>query len=397
MTERTRLLLPLNWRNALAYYAQGLVVPYDALTKHRRDLLELAPRRLPLLADVISRSVSEMCASTTGDFPVALEIDSGVSVRGEELDLDGICAAVAPIGVIPTSHVSRIHVRSDRDREEFQARRYRNIDTERPPVTVSPSLFREDGVQAELLSTWLRGLPNPGAFEQRDLIERQCASGALMLVLSTLPSDSRILENAEKLLENVLDRSDTRGVVGALSETLAEIGWISPEDDLLVCATTLEVLTEMSGPEPPVASEVVTRMRELLAIRDLSDAQLVIAHLDRILAIIRGEAAFTSFRQPGGLRAAKGLLLFLLRSDPSAVGTWLQEDINAEAEVIALAAAFAGITHRSTGLPPELRGSDVLQHLLFDWIAAGMGSPDIDLPHSTAYVVKLAHRGLSWR
>jgi hypothetical protein len=199
------------------------------------------------------------------------------------------------------------------------------------------------------------------------------------------------------LLENVLGRSDTRGVLGTLSETLSEIGWISLGDDLSVCATTLEVLEEMSGPEPPVASEVLTRIRELLAVRDLSDAQLVVAHLDRILAIIHGETAFTSFRQHGGLRAAKGLLLFLLRSDPSAVGTWLQEDINAEAEVIALAAAFAGISHRSTGLPPELRGSDALQHLLFDWIASGVNSPDIDLPHSTASLVKLAHQGLSWR
>jgi hypothetical protein len=393
MTERARLLLPVNWRNALAYYAQGLVVPRDALTKYHRDLLELAPRRLPLLTEVISMSVAEMCASTTDDFLVALEIDSGVSASGEELDLEGTRAAVAPIGVIPTSHVSRIHVRSDRDREEFQARRYRNIDTERPRVTVSRSLFRDDGVQAELLSTWLHSLPDPAAFEQRDLIGRQCASGALMLVLASVPPDSGALESAGKLLENVLGRSDARGVLNALAEGLTEIGWISTGDDFSICETALEVLVDMSGPEPPVPSEVLAKVQRLLLSRNLSDARLVAAHLERILAIDRGEVAFTSFRQYGGLRAAKGLLLFLLRPDPAAVRTWLDEDINAEAEVTALAAMFAGIAHRSTGLPDELRGSAVLQHLLFDWIAMGVNGPDIDLPHSTAPVVTLEHRG----
>ena len=145
----------------------------------------------------------------------------------------------------------------------------------------------------------------------------------------------------------------------------------------------------MSGPEPPVPSEVLGEMRRLLANRNLSDARLVRAYLDRILAINRGDVEFTPFRQPGGLRAAKGLLLFLLRPDPAAAKSWLREDINAEHEVIALAAIFAGIAHRSTGLPSELRGSDTLQHLLYDWIASGVSSGDITLPHAPTPEVTL--------
>jgi hypothetical protein len=392
MTEHVRLLLPVNWRNALAYYAQGLVVPREALTRYREDLLELAPRRLPLLTGRISRSVARMCASAPDDFPVALEVDSDVSVRGEELHIGGSRAAIAPAGVIPTSHVTRVHVRSDREREEFRARRYRNIDTEHLPVSVSQPLFGQDGVEAEPLSAWLRGLPHPGPFNQRDLIERQCASGALMLVLASVPPDSGVLEGAGKLLENVLGRSFPPSALTALSDALAEIGWISSGDDLSVCATALGILAEMSGPEPPVASEVLTRMREQLVNRDLSDVPLVTAYLDRILAINRGDVAFMPFRRRGGLRAAKGLLLFLLRPDPAAVRTWLDEDINAEAQVIALAAICAGTAHRSTGLPNELRGSDVLQHLLSDWTAKGVGGPDMGIPHSTAPVVRLERR-----
>ena len=52
-------------------------------------------------------------------------------VRGIELDVGGVPAAIAPAGIIPTSHVSRIYIRSDKDRDEFQARRYRNVDTSR--------------------------------------------------------------------------------------------------------------------------------------------------------------------------------------------------------------------------------------------------------------------------
>jgi hypothetical protein len=393
MTERNRLLLPVNWRNALAYYAQGLAVPSAVLTRHRQDLLELAPRRLPLVRGWISRSVAEVCGPMTGDFPVALEIDTDLSVRGEELDLDGTRVAVAPIGVIPTSHVSRIHVRSDRDRKEFLARRYRNIDTERLPVTVGQAVFNGEGVQAEPLSTWLLGLPNPNPFELRDLVELQCVAGALMLILAAIPYQTDVLEGAGRLFENVLGRPRTGEVLGVLSGTLADIGWSAQGDDLAICAAAIEILAEMSAPEPPVASEVLTKMRALLAGRDLSDAGFVSTHLDRILAIDRGDAAFTQFRHRGGLRAAKGLLLFLLRPDPTAVRTWLDENINAEAETIALAAVFSGVAYRSTGLPPELRGSDAVQHLLFDWIASGVNSPDVNIRHSIAPVVVPGRRG----
>ena len=89
-------------------------------------------------------------------------------------------------------------------------------------------------------------------------------------------------------------------------------------------------LMQMSGPAPPVASEVLTKMKGLLAERDLSDRRLVTAHLDRILAINRADITFTPFRQPGGLRAAKGPVLFLLRSDPSSIRTWSDKGINAK-------------------------------------------------------------------
>jgi hypothetical protein len=239
-------------------------------------------------------------------------------------------------------------------------------------------MFYGDGVPAGLLSTWLRSLPGPDHFERRIIAERQCTAGALMLVLTSLPNQSAVVQGARKLLESVLTDENTINALCVLSEALAEIGWISSGDDQAICATAFDVIAQMSGPEPPVVSNVLTNMKELVA-----------AYLDRILAINRADIAFTSFRQLGGLRAAKGLLLFLLRSDPSSVRTWLNEGINAEPEVIALAAVFAGIAHRSTGLPSELRGSDVLQHSLFDWIAAGVNGSDIGLPHAAASVMRL--------
>jgi hypothetical protein len=392
MTQRSPLYLPVNWRNALAYYAQGLMAPGGMLARCHKDLLELAPQRLPLLIDKVSGSVAKACAPGAGDFPVILEIDDNVLIGGAELDVNGKPAAIAPAGMIPTGHVSYIHVRSEKDRDEFRARRYRNVDTSRLPVAVTPSLFRGDGASAEILSAWLRRLPATEIAGREDLIERQCAAGALMLVLASLPPEVVILEGAGRLVEKILSRPGSAGIVNLLPDVLAEIGWIGGEDDHSVCAVTLEVFVKMSGSEPPIASEVLSEMRRLLARRHLSDARLVSAYLDRILAIDRGEVEFTPFRQHGGLRTAKGLLLFLLRPDPAAVTSWLTEDINAEREIIALAAIFAGIAHRSTGLPSELRGSDTLQHLLCDWIASGVNSGDITLPHAPTLAVTLERK-----
>jgi hypothetical protein len=330
-----------------------------------------------------------MCAPTPGDFPVILEIDTDLSVRGLELEVSGAPAAVAPAGVIPTSHVNRIHVQSDKDWDEFRARRYGNVDTSRLAMTISQSLFRGSGVSAEALSNWLQGLPDAGAIGWKSLVKRQCAAGALMLVLASLPPEAGILEGAGNLLEKIIGRPDTVDMVDLLPDALAEIGWIGMEDDHAVCQVAVEVLVKISGPEPPVPSEVLVEMRRMLANRNLSDARLVRAYLDRILAINRGDVEFTPFRHTGGLRAAKGLLLFLLRPDPAAVKSWLGEDINAEHEVIALTAIFAGIAHRSTGLPSELRGSDTLQHLLYDWIASGVSSSDITIPHVRTPAVTL--------
>ena len=78
--------------------------------------------------------------------------------------------------------------------------------------------------------------------------------------------------------------------------------------------------------------------------------------------------------------------------NPAAARSWLTEDINAEHEIIALTAIYAGIAHRSTGLPSELRGSDTLQHLLGDWIASGVNGDDIDLPHAPSPAVTLERR-----
>jgi hypothetical protein len=392
MTQRSPLFLPVNWRNALAYYAQGLVAPGGMLARCHQDLLELAPRRLPLLIGNVSGSVADACAPAAGDFPVILEIDDNVLIRGAELEVGGTPAAIAPAGVIPTGHVSQVHVRSDQDQEQFQTRRYRNVDTSRLPVAVTSSLFRGGGASAEVLGAWLRGLPDTKRAGGEDLIERQCVTGALMLVLASLPSEAVILEGAGRLAEKILSRPHFSDVVSLLSDVLAETGWIGGEDDLSVCAAALEVLVKMSGSEPPIASEVLSEMGQLLARRQLSDAPLVKAYLDRILAIDRGDVEFMPFRQHGGLKAAKGLLLFLLRPDPAAARSWLTEDINAEHEIIALAAMYTGVAHRSTGLPSELRGSDTLQHLLGDWIASGVNGDDISLPHAPSPAVILERR-----
>jgi hypothetical protein len=395
MTEQGRLLLPVNWRNALAYYAQGLVVPGGKLARCHKDLLELIPQRLPLLIDDVSGSVAEMCAPTPGDFPVILEIDNDVSVRGAELNVGGIPVAAAPAGAIPISHVSRIHVRSDKDRDEFRARRYHNVDTSRLTVTITQSLFRGRGPSAEVLGSWLRGLPDAEGARWNGLVNRQCTAGALMLVLASMPPEAVIVEGAGKLLDRVLSCPGTIDMVDVLPDVLAEVGWIGTEDDHSICAAALEVLVKMSGPEPAVPSEVLVEMRRLLANRKLSDARLVRAYLDRILAINRGDVEFVPFRQPGGLRAAKGLLLFLLRPDPAAAKSWLEEDINAEHEVVALAATFSGIAHRTAGLSSELRGSDTLQHLLYDWIASGVNSRDVTLPHARSPGVMLHRKATS--
>ena len=214
------------------------MVPCEALGDTREDPLELAPRRLPLITDKISRRRLKMCAALPNDFPVVLEIGSDISVRGDELDFGGARAAVAPVGVIPISHVSRIHVRSHQD-EEFRARRYRNINAEYLPVIVSQALFSGNG-PADRSARGCAAFPTLARSSGGLSPNGDPVAGALMLIFASFQISQNLQGRGEIAGERANQCEYRRCALRAI-EALTEIGWISSGDDLAVCAAALDV------------------------------------------------------------------------------------------------------------------------------------------------------------
>jgi hypothetical protein len=92
------------------------------------------------------------------------------------------------------------------------------------------------------------------------------------------------------------------------------------------------------------------------------------------------------------LRSFRALLLLLLRPHPTGVLSWASEDVNAEPEVLLLAAAMIGVAASSRHLPSSLHVSDQYSCLILRWATTVPGLDQVSAP-TRADVVSLQRDG----
>jgi hypothetical protein len=363
-------------RNAMAFFARSLIVPRRLLDKYRRDPLELAPDRLLFVR-------AEYLPGLTSDGVFASEQMTLLEVRGD-LELhgprfsadDGATVAVAPSGALSVQHVVTVHVTAEAEADELTARSYRNVDGSRLPVRASPALFSSaEGADLIGVWSWLRGLASVDLDESR-IRHRECVAGALLLLGHGLRGEPRTFSDAADVIRRVL-KSASDDAVSALVDGVAAVGWCTSPDDIALLRAVCERIAEQSGPEPPVAQDVLRDIESHLEGAGVRDLEIVRRQLARVLEITRGDRKLAPFRRPGGLHSIKALLLFLLRPEPESATSWRSEELNAEEEVILLNLLYAGLSRRTAGLPDVIRHAPVLERAAMDWVAQSVGDADI--------------------
>src|SRR5581483_9536188 len=99
---------------------------------------------------------------------------------GEPPTMKGDADVVAPSAVVPASCVQAVHLRTDGDVGELQARRYDNFEPDRYRLTASPHLFAGATSSGERVRSWLRTL-SPGAVTARALKDSDALAGAVTM------------------------------------------------------------------------------------------------------------------------------------------------------------------------------------------------------------------------
>ncbi len=361
-------LLPVDHRNMRAFYSRGLVVPRSLMEKYRRDLLELAPTHLTFLAGGISVELTERSSAEGDGIPVLIQVGLEHLIGSIPIPIgDTLVRSVT--GIIPTGWITAVHVRSEDDAREIRARDYRNIDAAKIPLLVSPKRFLTAGPSLVELTSYLESLDPSSGPSSLDTIARECVAGALQLLLDGLPARALILSQAANLLTEILNQFDAPpGAV--LTESVINVGWLEDPDDYALFNLIIGLIVEQSGPQPPVAGDLVRSLQKIVREVDLIQPDAANSYLQYTAEILRGNREMGPFKHHGGLRSLKAFTLFLLRPDPSMTKTWFDEDMNMEDAVGALALMMAGLSRRAAGIPVDQRGTPELMTLLMQWVAS---------------------------
>jgi hypothetical protein len=362
----------------LGMYSRELVVPVEGLepTRYRKDLLELAPGRLPLCRRGVDAELATLVSSDgTESYPVLIELDltwprTPEAVLGEEW--------TAPVGVMSITGIVAVHLRSQREVAEIRARAFSNVEPDAIPLRVSPRLFENPTVQETAVVAWLSSLPPAGDVRRESFRQADAVAGALASMASLANEESLPLATLAELVSDFASNSTPdRGTEAWLERWLLRV--VCPEAEPTSVDGVLlgPVITQLVSHDPLdeiVATEFLKALRPTAS----SDGGNSVAKaLVRIAELVRGETPFTRLR-PEGSAVAKALLLFLLRPSIDAIASWADDDTGATPAVLLLAAAFSGLAVGYRGLPIGARGSRALRGListaLADRINADTGS-----------------------
>lgn len=348
--------VPAVRNNVIGMMSASLVMPAVGLTKYYDDVLSLVPGRI-LLTTTGARGDWFGTADDGSDLPSLVELALRLSGTEKLEGADGTVAA--PAAVVPRSRVRRIHFRSARDAEEFQARRYDNFSPDDTVVLVSPELFERDLPSPEEIASWVssRGDEDP-PLDAADITSADCFTGALTMLVGCPATSGAELEVRATLFGRLAAAAHDAPPAAAVAEALGTDDWLSgdSDDDRALLRAVTQVLGSIAPASRLGARRVLTDVRRALG--DGAERPAVAANLARAESILKSESELRPMGS-SGLRSAKALLLFLLRPRPEEVVTWA-DDMAGDPFAVTGAAVLSGLTCGARLVPEDIRPSGAM-------------------------------------
>jgi hypothetical protein len=363
-TEKWYLLT--NRHNLIGMATQGLVCPRWGLAKYYDDLLERTKGHLPLFKEGCSPELcTAVSASGRESYPVLVEL-AVTSGNAQVVQMSGGTTLRFLDGALPFTSVEMVHFRSLRELEEFRVRTFENFDPGALAATVSEELFSATSSTIGDFEGMCRNIAAKSlTFE--DLIVADSILGGLLAAVTFQPADPRILKRTVEGLGRVFE-----GVVASGPSLTDFAAFLSrailgsvPSDELSLFTAATGVISRRGGVLDLDPIELLDGITS--AVREgeggSSPEASVEANLAKVRAVVIGDQPLVPFRDGSGLKAAKGLLLFLLRPDPAEVLTWTDEEVGPDTRVRVLSAVYSGLARGFQRYPTSLRGGVSLARL----------------------------------
>jgi hypothetical protein len=354
-----RPYLLTNRYNLLEILASRLLEPVEAFTKYYRDLLELCPGRLALVAPPFRGELTDLVSSEDQTaFPVALEVRPEVLGPGTPATPDGV-TAWAPVGLIPLALVEAIHFRTATELDEHRLREYDNVRHLNERYRVSPELFASGNGDAESLLSWLRSHGPVAGLEGAEGIHPDRLGGAITLMAATCPSVEPAVETLRRCLDTSAGRKGKRASAEWLVASITARHTRKPTVDETVLTAALRVFGSVDASQSWRAVEVLSEVQTDIEPRlGEADRKNLVEHFDRMRQILRSERPFERLR-PHGPPAEKALLLALMRPDPARLAGWSPEETGADWSVTLAASALVGALKGRRRMPTEVRSVEL--------------------------------------
>ncbi len=352
--------VPANRNNVVGMFALGLLCSSHGLArKYYRDPLGDFGGYLPLLESNVFVNVwQDHEPADPGAFRVILELNTGSNGL---MDEPGDAGIVLLPGVLPTTVVERLHFHTETDRSEFAARSYDNFDASAIPTTVSPELFTTDSdndtTATPTVVHELPGAPpDASAFDSIDAL-----AGAIAFIAAAGPINSGSSKRVTRLLETYRKSTVVQGIEWFLDQFMELAPSMASNDaNWLIARAALEGARSRYPEVAAAPRALLDSVRSRIEAEPTTPETLMelTGALDFIDQILSGQQTLVPFRTDGGLPAARGLLLHLLRPRPEQAAALIPDEHNAGTDALLLSFALSGIGSGYRRLPLDLRGGE---------------------------------------
>lgn len=403
-----------NRYNLIETLSTGLLKPRAGYQKYYKDLLDLCPGYLPLFWRPQPSGVHSYGGTDSTAFPVALEIDPerlaatiGAMPRPNEpapVGARGNVDIIIVRGVIPLSAVRTIHFRSETERKEHQARRYTNVPEQVPKNLVSPHIFgSEDASQSSDVLNEISSLPDLDEPSANDFTDASSIAGGIALASHFAPDPvgfaSRIVQSVEAVQPLSTDSGFAwleRIIVSIIAENEAITG--PDPDERLFIAIARAIRYEPRDSWRPV--QFLRALLDKVGGPDVPETSppTIGKYIEKIIGIAEGFEEVPPFTGKG-LISARGLLLYSLGAEPTAVDRWPMSIAHPDELSCAAGAFFVGLRSGRARLSTERRPQDIDRVLLrweCEWLNRGSGLVTV-VPHQFKSVTRDSHVNMDKR
>ncbi|MGZ4531335.1 MAG: hypothetical protein ACXVXP_03170 [Mycobacteriaceae bacterium] len=312
-----------NRLNLNGILSSRLIGPRESYGKYYRDLLELTPGFVPVLAAPPAPDALDHVIATPRTGPVLLE----TRIHAED-------AGVWFVPAFALADVTAIHLPDEQALREHSSRRYANVHQHDDLLRVTPELF-SGPVGLEQIVV---GCPAPGEPVDWALGDRLRGSFSAAAHAAT---DARTLEVAAALIGSIpVGDFETRRL--GLGRTADTEPPASDEEEVLF-ASAFDLLCSTDMQTAWNAMGIVEALEEA-AVSSHPESTRLASNLAAVRSVVSGERPFVPFRSANdaALMSAKALLLVLLRPELAELLTWSPAETGADRRTTQCAAVLAG-------------------------------------------------------